>query len=66
MTAVNEKANEQEPNPTETTENEPLTQEEINQDILDKYNFLVACSSARVGKPSLFDRLGVIFRRWFK
>jgi hypothetical protein len=43
-----------------------LTQEEINQDVLDKYNFLVACSSARVGKPNLFDRLGVIYRSIFK
>lgn len=50
----------------ENDEDDALTQEEINQDILDKYNFLVACSSARVGKPNLFDRLGVIFRRWFK
>ena len=56
----------QEQNPAEITEDDSLTQEEINQDILDKYNFLVACSSARVGKPSLFDRLGVIYRRWFK
>lgn len=47
-------------------DDDTLTQEEINQDILDKYNFLVACSSARVGKPSLFDRLGVIYRSIFK
>ncbi len=50
----------------ENDEDDALTQEEINQDILDKYNFLVACSSARVGEPSLFDRLGVIYRRLFK
>ena len=31
-------------------DNDFLTQEEINQDVLDKYNFLVACSSTRVGK----------------
>lgn len=56
----------QEQNQTETTEDDFLTQEEINQDILDKYNFLVSCSSARVGKPNVFDRLGVIYRRIFK
>lgn len=56
----------QEQNQTETTEDDFLTEEEINQDILDKYNFLVACSSARVGKPNVFDRLGVIYRRIFK
>lgn len=47
-------------------DNDFLTQEEINQDVLDKYNFLVACSSTRVGKPNLFDRLGVIYRSIFK